>query len=264
MKKHLICLLFLTLFSYPAQAFSIKHDFNVFIGVFNASNTDFTYSLTPQDYSVKSSVKTAGVFDTLYPFKADYATTGKIKGKELETTSYKYKSQSRFSSRRKELIYDQNGIPVYRISAKNDKEKKVKIEPDVNNKDTTDLQTVIAELAMHYNKEHNCNARMQVFDGKKRYDAIFKDNDVEYLRVNENTPFSGTARKCSMYIDRLASDGDDLLWDLTSEKPINFWILKDQKTQLPFIAKIEIEDTPLGKLQVFTKKITIEETKNVK
>ena len=258
MKKFCLISLFLLLFPTPAQTAAVQHNFTIFLGPFNAGKTRFTYTLQPQDYSVRSKVETAGIFNTLYPFTAEYATTGKIKGKDLETSSYKYKSQSRFNTRRKELIYDQNGNPVYRISAKNDKVKKVEIDPSPDNKDTTDLQTVIAELALQYNKNKNCNARMQIFDGKRRFDTIFKDEGKQEIAANEYSPFSGTAHKCSMYIDKLLNDGDDLLWELTSEKPIYFWILEDKESRLPFIARIEIEDTPLGKLEVFTQTIQTE------
>lgn len=130
----------------PAQAFSVRHDFSVQIGPFDASRTNFEYALTPTEYRVESTVKTNGLFDTLYPFRADYATTGKINGDNMETRSYKYKSQSRFTSRSRELVYDRNGKPLYRLSAKNGKEKKVDILPDAKNKDTTDLQTVLPNL----------------------------------------------------------------------------------------------------------------------
>lgn len=258
MKKFCLISLFLLLFPAQAQAAAVQHNFTIFLGPFNAGKTRFTYTLHPREYSVRSKVETAGIFNTLYPFTAEYATTGKIKGKNLETSSYKYKSQSRFNSRRKELIYDPNGNPVYRISAKNDKVKKVEIEPSPDNKDTTDLQTVIAELALQYNKNKNCNARMQIFDGKRRFDTIFKDEGKEEITANEYSSFGGTAHKCSMYIDKLLNDGDDLLWELTSEKPIYFWILEDKESHLPFIARIEIENTPLGKLQVFTQTIQTE------
>ncbi|MDY4840833.1 MAG: DUF3108 domain-containing protein [Alphaproteobacteria bacterium] len=258
MKKFCLISLFLLLFPAQAQAAAVQHNFTIFLGPFNAGKTRFTYTLHPREYSVRSKVETAGIFNTLYPFTAEYATTGKIKGKDLETSSYKYKSQSRFNTRRKELIYDPNGNPVYRISAKNDKVKKVEIESSPDNKDTTDLQTVIAELALQYNKNKNCNARMQIFDGKRRFDTIFKDEGKEEITANEYSSFGGTAHKCSMYIDKLLNDGDDLLWELTSEKPIYFWILEDKESRLPFIARIEIEDTPLGKLQVFTQTIQTE------
>ena len=60
-----------------------------------------------------------------------------------------------------------------------------------------------------------------------------------------------------MYIDKLEETGDDLLWQLTSDKPVYFWILKDEKTNKPFIARILIEDTPLGQLNVYTTSINV-------
>lgn len=258
-KTRLLTLLALLFTAAPAQAFTVIHDFRVLLGPFNASETGFEYSLTPKDYQVKSSVKTFGIFDTLYPFKAEYATTGKINGKNLETRSYKYKSKSRFSSRAKELVYNDKGLPVYRLSSKNGKEKKVDILPDAQISKTTDLQTVFAELARQYNQLKFCDSRMEVFDGKRRFDVIFKDEGKEDISADKNLPFNGTAAKCSMYIDSLGTTGDDLLWEVTQDKPINFWIMEEKASKLPFIAKIEIESTPLGKLQVFTKKITIKE-----
>ena len=218
----------------PAQAFSVRHDFSVQIGPFDASRTNFEYALTPTEYRVESTVKTNGLFDTLYPFRADYATTGKINGDNMETRSYKYKSQSRFTSRSRELVYDRNGKPLYRLSAKNGKEKKVDILPDAKNKDTTDLQTVFAELARQYNRFKFCDSRMEVFDGKRRYDVIFKDEGKELLN-------------------------DEMLWDVTQDEPIYFWIMEDGVRKLPFIAKIEIDSTPLGRLQVLTQNITIKD-----
>ena len=259
MKKYYLTLFFLLGFSSFAHAFSVEHNFKVELGVFDASRTKFTYEILPQSYNVHSVVKTNGFFDTVYPFKAHYATTGKISGKKIVTTSYKYNSETRFSQRTRELIYDQNGNPIYRINTKNNKTKKRKIEQQKKNEGTTDLQTVIAKLALQYNRTKKCAARMEVFDGKRRFATIFKDEGKEDLPKSEFSPFSGKAHKCSMYIDRLASEGDDLLWELTSEQPVNFWILQDSKTNIPFIAKIEIENTPLGKMDVYTQSIKIKE-----
>ena len=98
---------------------------------------------------------------------------------------------------------------------------------------------------------------MEVFDGKRRFDVIFEDQGRENLSKAEDFPFEGEAAKCSMYIDKLNSDGDDLLWQLSSDKPIYFWIMKDSASGLPFIAQIKIDDTPLGRLDVKTQKITV-------
>ena len=62
-----------------AAAFEVQHHFDVSIGPFDAANAQFAYTLNPVTYGVNSRVQTNGVFNTLYPFKANYATTGKIK-----------------------------------------------------------------------------------------------------------------------------------------------------------------------------------------
>ena len=245
--------------STKVHAAMVEHDFTAILGVFNASDTKFTYELSPQDYAIRSEVKTAGVFDTLYPFKAIYSTTGNIKDKDFETTSYKYKSQSRFTKRTKELVYNDKGEPIYRLSSKNDESKKVDITPDVNNKDTTDLQTVFAKLAKQYNELKFCDSRMEVFDGKRRFDVIFKDEGQDTLIKNEYSAFEGPAAKCSMYIDKLNSKDDDLMWELTSQHPVYFWIMEEEKSKMPFIARVSVEDTPLGRLDVYTKNITVKD-----
>lgn len=259
MKKIPLLLLIGLLYVGPARAFTVEHDFTVILGPFNASKTRFTYTLTPDSYAVNSTVKTDGMFNTLYPFKANYATTGKIVNGNLETTDYHYDSQSRFNKRTKELVYDDNGMPLYRISSKNDKTKKVEIEQNADNRDTTDLQTVFAELARQYNNVKFCDSRMQVFDGKRRFDVIFRDEGKERLVANEYSPYGGDAAKCSMYIDKLGAKGDDLLWELSSDRPIYFWLLEDSEKHKPFIARISIDDTPLGRLNVYTNKVTVKD-----
>lgn len=259
MKKTLLIALLITILSSPAYAFSVEHHFKVGIGAFDASRTTFTYALTDKSYSVNSNVKTNGFFDALYPFKANYSTTGIITKQGLETRSYHYDSKTRFNTRSKDLIYNEQGVPTHRISSKNGKEKKAEIEQTTDNKDTTDLQTVFAELARQYNNVKFCDSRQQVFDGKRRYDVIFKDEGQEKLQADKNSPFSGIASKCSMYIDKLGAEGDDLLWELTSDKPVYFWILKDKVSQKPFIARVNITDTPLGALNVYTTKITVKD-----
>ncbi len=260
MKKAILFILLAGIFKIPSvMAFEVKHDFNVSIGPFDAATTRFTYTLNPSAYGVTSKVKTDGVFNTLYPFKANYATTGKIKKEKFETATYHYDSQSRFNKRSKELVYDDNGRPLYRLSTKNGKQKKSGVDTTIDSTDTTDLQTIFAKLAKQYNDVRFCDARMQVFDGKKRFDVIFKDEGKEELPSQEGLAYSGTAAKCSIYIDKLGDKGDDLLWELTSDRPIYFWMMEDENSRKPFIVKIMIEDTPLGRLEALAQKIEIKD-----
>ncbi len=257
MKKFVLFLLFGLIFAAPAHSTTVEHEFTVIIGPFDASRTMFSYSLNKASYKIESTVRTAGMFNTLYPFRADYMTSGNINNGKLQTRHYYYRSKSRFNRRSKELVYNEKGMPVYRISSKNDKEKKVAIEESPDNVGTTDLQTVFAALSKQYNDVKFCDSRMQVFDGKRRFDVIIKDEGKEEISAGQYSSFHGTAAKCSMYIDKLNSKDDDMLWELTSERPIYFWILEEQGH--PFIARVMVENTPLGRLDAYTSKVTIKE-----
>ena len=156
--------------------------------------------------------------------------------------------------------YDKNGKPTYRLSNKNSSDnKKVEILPPPDNVHTTVLQTVIAEMIVQFSKMNFCNARMHVFDGKKSFDIIFNDEGKETLLKSENSPYEGNAVKCSFYADDLGQKHDDLIFQITHQNPVSVWIMRDKKTNLPFIAKLEKPSTLLGKLTVYTKNIEIKD-----
>jgi hypothetical protein len=44
---------------------------------------------------------------------------------------------------------------------------------------------------------------------------------------------------------------------LNRDEPAYLWLLNDEKTGLPFVAKIFIKSTPLGELEALTTKIEV-------
>ena len=259
MRKITIFFLMFLFLSTDAEAFSVKHDFFVTVGPFDASKTQFTYTLNPGSYRIKSQVATNGFFDTIYPFKAEYRTAGTIEGDKMTTADYSYTSQSRFNTRGKEVFYDASGRPLYQISSKNGKAKRKDFEPSPTPADTFDLQTVLAKLTRQYNLMGFCDSRLAVYDGKRRFDVIFRDIGTETLEPAEHSFYAGEAAKCSMQINKLLSEDDDSLWEFSANKPVWFWIARDDKTGRPFIARVRIDDTPLGELNAYTTAITVED-----
>ena len=260
MKKFILCLLFSLFSANQTLAYQIIHNATAFLGPFNASDASFKYDITPQSYLIQTNIKTNNVFGALYPFAAEYKTTGNINHNKFITTSYKSNSKSRFNTRSKEMFYDNNGKPIYRMSNKNSSnQKKVEILPPPDNIHTTDLQTVLAEMIVQYTNMNFCKARLHVFDGKKNFDIVFNDEGKETLSPNEYSPYKGTAAKCSFYADDLGQNHDDLIFQITPDNPFYVWILKDKKSNHPFIAKLEKPSTILGKLTVYTQNIEIKD-----
>lgn len=128
-KKFLVAALTAVVFASSAEALSVKHDFTAFVGPFNASTAEFEYTLTKKSYAVRSVVRTNGTFGFLYPFEANYYTGGSIEGDRLETSAYRYTSQSRFNKRSKVMIYNEDGQPVLPSAAKTAGKRKKKSKP---------------------------------------------------------------------------------------------------------------------------------------
>ena len=259
MQKNTIFFLGALLWCFNASAYSVKHDMFVTVGAFDASKTQFAYTFTPNTYQVKSSIQTNGFFDSIYPFKADYHTSGRIINEKMITDEYSYTSKSRFNTRGKQVIYNDKGEPQYQIASKNGKDKKRNFTPSPQPADTFDLQTVLAKLAKQYNDVGFCDSQMSVYDGKRRFDVILKDEGKEALPQNEHLSLKGDAAKCSLHISKLLSEDDDTLWEFSANKPIYFWIVRNPETKYPVIARIQIQDTPLGELNAYTSQITIKE-----
>ncbi len=256
--KRAIFALMAIIWSTQAGAEGIRHKFIVQVGPFDAARTELEFNLNAQDFSVISKVKTNGLFDLVYPFSAQYSSLGKILADEtLLTQKYASDSQSSRTHRTKELFYNNQGLPIYRLSAKNNKKKRVDIPQEPQNLGTTDLQTAIAQIAFQYRNVGFCQARLEIFDGKRRFAAVFQDNGNEHLTANEYSSLTGQAHKCLFYIDKLDNDDDDLIWQISQENPINLWIMQDKQTKLPYIARIHMNNTPLGELNAYTTHISL-------
>ncbi len=257
--KKIILILLISLIPLSAEAFTVKHDFFVTVGLFDASIATFSYTLNKKSYRISSNVQTNGIFNTIYPFQAIYNTSGTITDSQMQTTDYNYTAKSKFNIRRKKVFY-QKGIPQYQISGKNGKEKKREFAPSPSPADTFDLQTVMAKIAKQYNEVGFCDSFLRIYDGKRRFNVAFKDEGTEKLEANEHSFYTGETAKCSMHIVKeLSSEDDDELWEFSSNKPVYFWIAKTAKKGYPFIAKVQIKQTPLGELNAYTTNIIVEE-----
>ena len=232
----------------------MEQDLNVEIGVFNAANVKMSYSVDDTTYAFSSVVETAGFFSKLYHFSATYSTTGQINNEKFITKDYRYVSQSRSHTRTKEIVFDKNGTLIERKSSKDNKEKNVKVDLANHQFDFNDLQSVFAYLTKQIRENKFCDMQKKVYDGKKSYTISIKDEGLDYIEDKNEK-----ALKCSIFIKRTDNKDDDLLFDSTAERPVYFWVGQEKQSLLPYVIKIEIDSTPLGKLKAYTTNVNIKE-----
>lgn len=256
MKKFSYLLTFVVLLSFPVKSKTLEQKLNVHIGVFDAANATMKYSLDDKSYAFSSVVETAGLFGKLYYFSALYSTKGKIVDNKFITQDYQYTSKSSSHTRTKKLIFDEFGTLYERQSSKDYKKKNVKIDVKKHVHDFNDLQSVFAYLTKQLQESKFCDMKKTVFDGKKTYEISIQDEGMTDFQ-DTDVSYKGKALKCSMVIKRTDNQDDDLLFDTTANRKIYFWVANHE--QMPFVAKIEIDSTPLGKLKAYTTDVNIKE-----
>ena len=258
MKKYLCLFLTLLIFSPQINAATIEQTFQVEIGVFDAASVSFAYRLDPEIYTFSSQIKTSGLFDSFYSFQADYFTSGNIKSNTFITQQYTQKTVTSSHTRTKSLLFDNNGILTRRISSKNGQNKEVDIALPSMKIDAFDIQTVLMMLIKNFQQKHSCDIHKTVFNGKKIYHITVKDSG-RILFKDKRVSLKGEAYECAAFIHQENAEKGDLLWQVSAERSIKFYLMTDKATSLPFLVKMEIASTPLGKLEAYMTDLNIKE-----
>ena len=235
-----------------AAALQMYEEMQTSIGFFDACEQTLAYSFFQEkDYDMKTTLKTTGTFGTLYPFSAMYHAVGTYKKQEFKPQDYFYEAHSAFNDRSKEIVY-KDGIPQYRISVKGDRKRRDDIVLDNKYDSNIDLLSTFALLAEQIMRKNSCDLDRYSFSGKKYSHSIVKTLGKEKIK----TPyFEGKALKCEYHLQILK--GTDAGFLLKKDEPIYFWILRDQKTDAPFVAKVLVKSTPFGKLESLATKVEV-------
>ena len=119
---------------------------------------------------------------------------------------------------------------------------------------------------MNYGKWKTCNLFIDAFNYNsyingnkfdfKTYKISVKDEGKTTLN-DKDVNYKGEALQCSIFIKRTNAEDDDLLFNSTAERPVYVWIGYKQK--MPFVAKIEIDSTPLGRLKAYTTEVNVKD-----
>lgn len=247
-------LIFLIIFwaAHTANAVEVTQNMQTTIGIFDACEQSLTYKFNQQQYDIKTKLTTTGSFGRIFPFTGAYHAYGKYNKAKFVPADYGYEVWSRAHHRTKQITY-KDGVPQTRIKVRDGRylEEPALVELDRLD-DSIDLLSTFGMLIEQIIRTDNCDMHRYSFNGKKY--SLSEMKTIGYEPII--TPyFEGNALKCQymLEIQKGASAG----FMLNQEIPIYLWILRDKQENAPFIAKIEAEKTPFGKLESYTTSIEV-------
>lgn len=250
MKTLYTFLFMLGLFPTYVHAYSSTQIFEIDAGLMGPAEGKIAYTADSDSYDISASVTARGLIEKLYGYEGRFHAKGDVKNDKPVASLYEYVSVAGGNERRKTVIMDKHGVPQQRLTLRKGRNKNVALQPPAFDFDAPDMLSVFFALVKQFQTRRFCDLRQTVFDGKKHYIVSFTDQGKTTPDDLKIRP-TGDVWQCAMQIRPLDEEDEDLLWKTTAKTPILFWIVKDQKNNLPYIAKIQIDSTPVGRIKAY-------------
>ena len=247
-KKKFLFLVML-FWSLSCDAAVLQQKFDVELGFFDAAQMELVYEDNNKNFGISADVYTVHLFDTFYPFLGKYRSKGELKSGKAVPEIYQTYTKTRRHVRTKKILYDKDGFAYKRISIKDERVREAAINNVPKSADAADLQSVFADLMNIIRQTGKCDLTREIYDGKKHYKVVFTDKGTE-KREFDYLKTKGEGKLCLMYVENLINNNDNILWDVSADKPIKIWLMQDKTTKIPYVMEIRIDSTPLGALKV--------------
>ncbi len=179
---------------------NISLKYNVYAGGLHALKASLDMSLTAKKYDIEVDAKTNGFIGKVFPWAGHFETVGTTDKKDLIPETHTSTSSWKKKAKEKELEY-KDGVFKAKHEIKNGKKttnNKIKNELTI---DTVDMLTGAVQLLQNAENQSTCNGSVPVFDGKRRFNLIFKEAGSSTIRKSKYSAFSGTALKCTVEIE---------------------------------------------------------------
>lgn len=249
MGKKIFLFLVMLFGALSCDASELRQKFDVELGFFDAAQMELVYEDNDKNFSIRADVYTVHLFDTFYPFLGRYRSKGEIKSGRTVPQIYQTYTKTRNHVRTKKILYDKDGFAYKRISTKDENVREAAISNVPKSADAADLQSVFADLVGMIKRTGKCDLTREIYDGKKHYKVVFTDKGTQ-KRQFDYLKTKGEGKLCLMYVENLIDNNDNILWDVSADKPIKIWLVQDKTTKIPYVMEIRIDSTPLGALKV--------------
>lgn len=212
MRRSIPLSIFLALLTFPSWAFAAKEQhvtYAVYAGGFHVVQASLDVTYPDQDhYSLFLGAKTYGFLWTVAPWEGTFESRGwRLKGEPpLRPELHKSVATWRGEPDIKEYRYTKGGGFIDLHVTEDEKPPKKREIDDKLTQGTTDAFTAALIVMEAVAKGKKCEGTSEVFDGKRRFAQIFKDQGSDTLEASKYNIYDGAAQKCTVEIKPLAGD----------------------------------------------------------
>lgn len=194
----------------PALAAEIptqKMIYDVYAGGFHVVQADVTIDYSKKGrYEIFLGAQTYGFLGKVAPWSGTFESNGWVVGDDLKPQLHRSSAIWRGEEEIKSYNYTKDGGFQNLVIKEHDKPEET---PDVDpalTKGTTDAFTAALLVFQNVAKGEACTGVSEVFDGKRRFEQIFAEQETEQLEATKYNIYTGPAVACTVEIKPVAGE----------------------------------------------------------
>jgi uncharacterized protein DUF3108 len=177
-----------------ARAAPLDLQYDAYAAGFPAVTLRFQLEESEHFYRIRGELRTNGIADWLMRYRMEVESGGMVLADRLKPADYAMTSTYHGKRRADHLRYAGSAVQPSLTPPLGDGDPKL---PQDESADTIDPLTAIFAAGQGFAATGRCDERIKVYDGRRRYDLVLKDEGDEDVPAGFGA-FKGRARHCSL------------------------------------------------------------------
>jgi len=237
--------------------------YSVYVGGVHVLDAKAHLGWQETGYRIGLRAATDGFLGRVANWRADVASHGELRPGGLPRPVL-YRSISAFRDEPRNTTVEYDGRTPRVTVAEPPPEQDREPVPDEMKPDTVDPMTAVVAVLQAVEQGRGCDVSVPVYDGRQRYDLIFKPTGREQIAPSNLSVFSGSAEACVIDYepvagewrqDRRRQDRDEQRRSRNQDRNATVWLAAPRDGDPPVPVRAEI-DSPLGTVVMHLSSIT--------
>ena len=182
----------------PARDLDLTY--RVYYGGFEVLHLSIDFQMAPKSYEMELKFRTLGMIGSLFPWTMKAYARGRLIKDGVRPVAAGNRNSWRGKQRWLELRYpDRHPI----VTDAHPAPKGDKPTPE-SLLEAIDLASAVIAMTRKFDKSRSCGLNLPVFDGRRRYDLVFRSDGIGAIRRNGYSAYAGPVVKCRVEMKRLA------------------------------------------------------------
>ena len=185
--------------------------YDVYASGFKAVQATLTIDLnTPKAYSLNLHARTQGVLGKIVPWTGTFSSNGwRTQNDALTVKQHESIGTWKGETEVKTYSYNQNKTFKSLVIKDHDKPAETKtVKPELTD-GTTDVLTATLNVLNTIASGQSCDSSAEIFDGKRRFQQIFKHQKNEPLAKTRYNIYEGQTQRCTVEVKPIAGKWHD-------------------------------------------------------